>query len=218
MPMVYILVPWRLFTFRFAHEIAAEAHEITDMAFWKPDPKAPNNITREMSVRELPQELSEWPMMLITQVRIINNFNRFMKNAQTRMEPDYGYEFVDFEMSEDPNATYPVKVTLRRSAGPDSGKEVTVHTKYLVGADGARSGVRKSLGYRLHGNQANHAWGVMDIHADTDFPDFRKKCTIKSSTGRSILLIPREGGFYSAYMLTWEMWMRVKQVRFAKRR
>ena len=181
--------------FRFAHEIAAEAHEITDMAFWKPDPDFKKNIIRERSVRELPKELSEWPMMLITQVRIIDHFNRFMKNAPTRMEPDYGYEFVDFEMSDDSNATYPVKVTLRRSAGPDSGKEVIVYTKYLVGADGARSGVRKSLGYRLQGNQANHAWGVMDIHADTDFPDFRKKCTIKSSTGRSILLIPREGGF-----------------------
>ncbi|MGX0670574.1 2-polyprenyl-6-methoxyphenol hydroxylase-like FAD-dependent oxidoreductase [Kocuria marina] len=36
---------------------------------------------------------------------------------------------------------------------------------------------------------------MMDIYADTDFPAVRKKCTIKSSTGRTILLIPREGGF-----------------------
>lgn len=182
-------------SFGFAHEIFAEAHTITDMAFWKPDPEKPQEVVRDMSVRELPTELSEWPMMLITQVRIIDHFNRFMKNAPTRMKPDYGYEFVDFEVSEDPDDEHPIHVTLRRSAGPSEGQEVQVRTKYVVGADGARSKVRKSLGYRLRGDQANHAWGVMDVHADTDFPDVRKKCTIKSSTGRTILLIPREGGF-----------------------
>ncbi|PWW33806.1 FAD-dependent monooxygenase [Chromohalobacter israelensis] len=181
--------------FGFAHEIFAEAHMITDMAFWKPNPKNSQHIVRDMSVRELPEEFSEWPMMLITQVRIIDHFNRFMKNAPTRMKPDYGYEFVDLEVSEDQGNEYPVNVTLRRSAGPNEGQEVQVRTKYVVGADGARSKVRKSLGYRLRGDQANHAWGVMDVHADTDFPDVRKKCTIKSGTGRTILLIPREGGF-----------------------
>ncbi|WP_018296591.1 FAD-dependent monooxygenase [Corynebacterium lubricantis] len=182
--------------FGFAHEILAEAHEITDMAFWKPNPENPKHIIRDNSTRELPQHISEFPMALLTQTRIIDHFNRFMKNAPTRMEPDYGYEFVDFEVAEDAdNAEYPVTVTLRRSAGPKEGEEVTVRTKYLVGADGARSQVRKSLGYRLQGKQANHAWGVMDIHANTDFPDVRKKCTIKSDSGRTILLIPREGGY-----------------------
>ena len=38
------------------------------------------------------------------------------------------------------------------------------------------------------------AWGVMDLLAVTDFPDIRFKCTIQAGNGRSILLIPREGG------------------------
>src|SRR5690625_4883280 len=181
--------------FGFAHEIYEEAHTITDMAFWKPDPDNPQHIVREKRVRELPEAHSEWTITLITQVRIIDHFNRFMKNAPTRMEPDYGYEYVGFEESQDPDNEYPLTVTLRRSAGPNVGEEYKVRTKYLVGADGARSNVRKSLGYRLRGDQANHAWGVMDVFADTDFPDVRKKCTIKSGIGRNILLIPREGGF-----------------------
>ena len=147
----------------------------------KPDPDNPRNVIREKSVRELPEEHSEWPMMLITQVRMIDHFNRFMKNSPTRMETDYGYEFVDFVESDDPNAEYPLTVTLRRSAGAHIGEELQVRTKYVVGADGARSNVRRSLGYKLHGDQANHAWGVMDIFADTDFPDVRKKCTVKSA-------------------------------------
>lgn len=35
----------------------------------------------------------------------------------------------------------------------------------------------------------------MDVFVNTDFPDVRKKCTIKGDSGRSILLIPREGGY-----------------------
>lgn len=182
--------------FGFAHDVLAESHIITDMAFWKPNPENPKHVVRDTSTRELPEEISEFPMVLLTQVRIIDHFNRFMKNAPTRMEPDYGYEFVNMTVSDDSeNAEYPVTVRLRRTAGQKEGEEVTVRTKYVVGADGARSRVRRSMGYRLSGDQANHAWGVMDIHADTDFPDVRKKCTIKADTGRTILLIPREGGY-----------------------
>ena len=54
--------------------------------------------------------------------------------------------------------------------------------------------MRDSIGCTLAGDQANHAWGVMDVLATTDFPDIRLKCAIQSHDGGSILLIPREGG------------------------
>ena len=46
----------------------------------------------------------------------------------------------------------------------------------MVGCDGARSVVRRSIGRALHGDSANHAWGVMDMLGVTDFPDVRFKC------------------------------------------
>ena len=49
----------------------------------------------------------------------------------------------------------------------------TVKARYVVGCDGARSVVRKSLGRELTGDSANQAWGVMDVLAVTDFPDIR---------------------------------------------
>ena len=55
--------------------------------------------------------------------------------------------------------------------------------------------VRKSLGYTLHGDSANHAWGVMDVLAVTDFPDVRCKTLIQSAKDGSIVIIPREGGY-----------------------
>jgi hypothetical protein len=65
----------------------------------------------------------------------------------------------------------------------------------VVGCDGARSAVRQAIGRELRGDTANHAWGVMDILAVTDFPDIRLKAAIQSGGGGNILLIPREGGY-----------------------
>ena len=44
-------------------------------------------------------------------------------------------------------------------------------------------------------NSANHAWGVMDVLAVTDFPDVRFKSLIQSARDGSIIIIPREGGY-----------------------
>src|SRR5690606_40657877 len=65
----------------------------------------------------------------------------------------------------------------------------------VVGCDGARSAVRKSLGLELKGESAHQAWGVMDVLAVTDFPDIRFKSLIQSAEEGSILIIPREGGY-----------------------
>ena len=56
-----------------------------------------------------------------------------------------------------------------------------VRARYVVGADGARSAVREAIGCEFAGEAANHAWGVMDVLADTDFPDIRTKCAIQSA-------------------------------------
>ncbi len=67
---------------------------------------------------------------------------------------------------------------------------------YVVGCDGARSGVREAIG-RVHvGGISAHAWGVMDVLVNTDFPDWRTKCAINAEAG-NILHIPREGGYLS---------------------
>ena len=42
--------------------------------------------------------------------------------------------------------------------------------------------MRESIGCTLEGDQAIHAWGVMDVLAVTDFPDIRTKCAIQSGT------------------------------------
>ena len=81
---------------------------------------------------------------------------------------------------------YPVTVTLERIDPAHQGQIETVRARYVVGCDGARSAVRKSLGRALHGDSANQAWGVMDVLAVTDFPDIRIKAVIQSANEGSI--------------------------------
>ncbi|GAB2893294.1 FAD-binding monooxygenase [Neomicrococcus lactis] len=178
--------------FGFARQLINEAYWITEMAFWKPDPENPENIIRTAQPKDDPTGISEFPHLIVNQARILDYFAEYMKMSPTRMEPDFGYEFLDLTI--DRSQEYPVEARLRYTAGPNEGQERTVRAKYVIGCDGARSGVRRAIGRKLEGDQANHAWGVMDVLANTDFPDIRLKCAIQSHEGGNILLIPREGG------------------------
>ena len=106
------------------------------------------------------------------------------------MKPDYGWEFSGLEVTDDDD--HPCWCSSRRTRR--DGEQRTIRAKYVIGADGARSGVRQAIGLSLDGDQANHAWGVMDVLAVTDFPDIRLKAAIQSHQAGQILLIPREGG------------------------
>ena len=178
--------------FGFAERITAEAYRITEMAFWKPDVHDPSRIVRAARTIDDPTGISEFPHLIVNQARVLDYFAEFMANSPTRMAPDYGLEFRGLERTG--AGEYPLTVTLVHTAGEREGQEQIVRAKYVVGADGARSKVRQSIGCTLDGGQANHAWGVMDALAVTDFPDIRTKCAIQSGGGGSILLIPREGG------------------------
>ncbi len=177
--------------FGFAQRLIDEACRVTETVFWKADPENPADIVRVSRVAEDPHDVSEYPHLTVNQARVLDYFAEFMANAPTRMRPDYGYEFLGLAVAAE--GDYPVTVRLAR-AGDPAGRERVVHARYVVGADGGRSGVRKAIGLALRGVSSNHAWGVMDLLADTDFPDVRTKCAIQSEAG-NILLIPREGGF-----------------------
>lgn len=180
--------------FGFADRLLSEAYQITEMWFWRPDPEDHTRIRRAEKAIDsaaLPgKDFSEFPHVICNQARVQDYFAEYARNSPSRLEPDYGWELLGLEVED--SGSHPVVVRLRRSAGETEGTERTVRARYVVGCDGARSGVRRAIGGKLQGDSRNHAWGVMDILVDTDFPDIRTKCAIQSSTG-SILLIPREG-------------------------
>lgn len=174
--------------FGFADEIMAEAFRIDELAYWRPDPDDPSRIVRTARTPDDPVGLSEYPHIICNQARVLDYFAQFMANSPTRREPVWGVEFVDLTVGE---GEYPVEVRLRRVA---TGKELIVHAKYVLGGDGARSRVRRAIGAQHAGTVGNHAWGVLDVLGNTDFPDIRTKSIITSQAG-SMIIIPREGGY-----------------------
>lgn len=95
-------------------------------------------------------------------------------------------KLIDVTIDETGDAEFPVVAEIETE-----GKRRTVRSKYLVGADGARSAVRRSMGLKLEGESLDHIWGVVDLVVDTDFPDIRRRCAIHSPSG-SVMVIPRE--------------------------
>ncbi|WP_130013493.1 FAD-binding monooxygenase [Serinicoccus sediminis] len=180
--------------FGFAERIVAEAYNIAYMNFWGPDPEHPENIVRTARTEDYAFKISEFPHLIVNQARVLDYFAEAARNGPGRIVPDYGVEFLGLTVHEE--GEHPVEVRLRHVAGDREGEERTVRARYVVGCDGARSGVREAIGRRHTGKSAAHAWGVMDVLVNTDFPDWRTKCAINAEAG-NILHIPREGGYLS---------------------
>ncbi len=180
--------------FGFAETVKRESYWVNETTFWTPDPKNPHRINRVGRVQDVADDLSEMPHTLMNQARIHELFLTFMRNSPTRLEPNYGLKIVDLTVDENTD-DYPVTVTLEHTDEAKAGQTFTVRANYVVGCDGARSNVRRAIGGKLHGDAAHQAWGVMDILANTDFPDVRMKCLIQSAKEGNVLILPREGGY-----------------------
>jgi len=180
--------------FGFADKVKRETYWVNQTAFWMPDPKNPEHIKRVGRVQDVADDSSEMPHILINQARLHELFLEVMRNSPSRLEPDYSWEIVSLTIDATTD-DHPVTVTLKDSSGVNWGATRTVRANYVVGCDGAHSAVRKAIGGQLHGDAAHQAWGVMDILANTDFPDVRQKCLISSANEGNVLILPREGGY-----------------------
>ncbi len=179
--------------FGFADKVKRESYWVNQTNFWAPDPENPDQIKRIGRVQDVADDSSEMPHILINQARLHQLFLDVMKNSSTRLEPDYSWSVKDLEIDV-AASDYPVTVALQ-DTGVNWGVTKMIRANYVVGCDGARSNVRKAIGGEMHGDAANQAWGVMDILANTDFPDVRQKCLITSAHEGNVLILPREGGY-----------------------
>ena len=172
--------------FGFAEKVLKEAYWVNEVAFWRPN-EAGGGLHRANRIQDVEDDLSEMPHVILSQARVHDFYLKLMRNSVNRLEPDYDYELVDVSKSDDHNGL--ITATFH---GPNS-KVEAIRTRYVVGCDGARSMVRKSMGQALQGESARQLWGVMDVLAVTDFPDIRLKAAVQSLEHGSVLIIPREG-------------------------
>ena len=181
--------------FGFSEKVLKEGYWVNETAFWKPDDKDPNKIIRNSKIQDTEDGLSEFPHMVLNQARVHDFYLDLMKKSPTNLEPHYSRKLLSVKInnSENQNEKHPVTAFFERS--DDIQKKEIVSARYIIGCDGARSIVRKSLNLSLKGDSANQGWGVMDVLAITNFPDVRLKAIIHSANQGNLLIIPREGGY-----------------------
>ncbi len=177
--------------FGFAEKVMRESVWINETTFWAPAAQSP--LARVARVQDVPDGISEMPHVLINQARVHDMFLDLMRNAPSRLEPDYGLKVADLVIDTEASE-YPVTVTLAHTAPGLEGQFTTLRANYVIGCDGARSSVRSAIGGALHGDAAHQAWGVMDLLAVTDFPDWRMKSFVRSQDDGILMVLPREGG------------------------
>ncbi|PWY88920.1 hypothetical protein BO70DRAFT_359233 [Aspergillus heteromorphus CBS 117.55] len=171
-------------TLGISDEIENEACQIWDFAFWNTATDASKIIERKSILPDVIPEARFPYEATIHQGRVERimetDLLRYSKRGVQR-----DTKLLNVQIDET-DAEFPVVAEIETH-----GVRRVIRSKHLVGADGAHSMVRQSMGLKLEGQSLDHIWGVVDMVADTNFPDIRKRCAIHSPAG-SVMVIPRE--------------------------
>ena len=141
--------------FDFSERVMKEAYWVNEVTFWKPDANQREKIARSGRVQDTEDGLSEFPHVILNQARVHDFYLDVMRHSPNRLEPNYSRKLLEIEVDPNAAAEYPVTVRVERTDPEHQGQVEVVKARYVVGCDGARSSVRKSIGRELRGDSAN---------------------------------------------------------------
>lgn len=205
--------------FNSSEMVVKEAYQLKQNTFWEPDKTNPQYIKRTEKISDARAGLSEFAHSIVNQARLHELLTDGMENSITHLRPHYSRELLDLDFDKHLTQnldSFPITATFKRTDEAGEGKTETVKARFVVGCDGARSRVRKSMGIELQGDSANKAWGVMDILLNTDFPDIRVKSFIQSKDHGAVMTIPREGGYLCRFYVELDLLGKDKRARDVK--
>lgn len=122
---------------------------------------------------------------------------RIIEQQFTQIMEDLGVDLhmqqqlIDIQLLVDAEAVHPVKTMVKDLK---SGEIFTIKSKYIIGADGGKSTVRKLAGIGFPGESTTHRWIRMDALVETDMPNPRCLNSIDSASHGQILWCPIDGG------------------------
>ena len=188
--------------------VVKETYQLLQNTFWEPNPDNPQHIRRKEKIADARIGLSEFTHGIVNQARLHELLLNGMENSVSELHPHYSREFMSLDIDETQTqdlSAHPITATFRRVDEAGQGKIESIKARFIVGSDGGRSQVRRSLGIDLQGDSANKSWGVMDILLNTDFPDIRVKSFIQSKDHGAVMTIPREGGYLIRFYVEMDM-------------
>jgi 2-polyprenyl-6-methoxyphenol hydroxylase-like FAD-dependent oxidoreductase len=151
-------------------EIENEACQMWEFAFWNTSDDPAKVIERRSVVPEVIPPARFPYEATIHQGRVERIMETdLLRYSQRGVLRDT--KLVSLRIDESADPEFPVIAEIETNGIPK-----VIRTKHLVGADGAHSLVRKSVGLSLEGQSLDHIWGVVDLIVDTNFPDIRRRC------------------------------------------
>ncbi|KAJ5676713.1 uncharacterized protein N7477_002346 [Penicillium maclennaniae] len=163
-------------------QLLDESHPIVEVMFWAAE-DTKSGIRRQGRTADPPPGLSHQPHVVLKQARVNELMIEEMGKKGQGVDYDSNVVDVIYHKNRD---EYPITCIVEQN-----GVQETFEAKYLLGCDGAHSTTRHALDIKMEGDSTDAIWGVMDVTVQTDFPDIRKKSTIRTPEG-SVLIIPRE--------------------------
>lgn len=126
----------------------------------------------------------------VVEQSLLEDVARTTVNGQPQIWRPFRFTSLDYTASQSRNEPINVHVTDERTA-----QQHVVQTRFLVGADGGKSTMRKALqpyGVAFEGSNPEALWCAMDfVGVRTDFPDTRLYSLMDNAAG-NLMLIPRE--------------------------
>lgn len=207
--IIHLMAVQKKITPGIAKRLIARGIKFYEVVFWDPTPTKP--LARTSRAKSCPGFIDvrdQYTLVLhqgIIEREILDEISARVPNSQVLRPCEYiSCRNLSNPLNDDDHCThknrleYPIEAIIKL----EDGTEKLIRTKYLLGCDGAKSTVRKSLNDRikLEGAGPHAVWGVMDCWVESDFPDMRLKCLIHSRHEGSIMTIPRENNLVRFYV------------------
>ncbi|GAW16151.1 hypothetical protein ANO14919_055740 [Xylariales sp. No.14919] len=107
------------------------------------------------------------------------------------VEVEAAVELVGVDVGDASSSRHPVVATARDA---ESGALKVTRCRYLVGADGGHSSVRRLLAIPFEGATSEDRWVRIDGHVKTNLPKPRTYCSIESPTHGNVLWVGLDRG------------------------
>lgn len=169
--------------------ILKEGTPFAESTLWMRDPGNPDILARVMCNLFILAPARYEQVVTLHQGRIESLFREDV-GRYGGDDVHYDSKLVGMRIDEDGDKEFPVLATIEMN-----GARKEVRTKYLVGADGAKSAVRDFMCVETEGDQTEELWAVIDLVANSDFPDLRRQSNINTSTAQEGLWGAVSGGF-----------------------
>ena len=140
--------------FGLANRLLSEAYQIKEDSFWRPNPQDSNRIKRARRTQDTKDGLSEFPHLIVNQVRMLAYLRDHRERSASKSTPVYGLHASDVRVADDGSSEYPVAVTVRHMKDRvQTGETSTIRAKYVVGCEGSHSVTRGAIGRKLGGSR-----------------------------------------------------------------